>query len=402
MPRAKKDSDPSTSGFLIGGEGASPDPGDRLMQPNELTRSMYRCSGTAQKMFVTAVAAFMRNDLTRRRRWIRLKFREAISALSMPDGSATRLDFKRAVDEVADLSVVLQDDGDAWHRLNLFEEAAIDWETGEMKFKPSEKFATFLEIEHRRGYTVFSVEAVSRLHSFYAMRYFEIAMSYRGFKGRVVDEGGWAERNGVDLRNSWFFSYTPDELRRLFLLDSGRYKQTHNFVIKVVSSPIAELNAKIHGYRFRVQVRRRNNMPHGKILGFVFWVTESEDGACEVGACEGPLPEKRAGPEEPPRPEEASRPEGTPKPRKTPRPSRPQKPLRPTKAAEAAASKPDAPPDPAAFDATLDFMERMRRAHGEEFAGRLAERLAAKKPYELELLLSVEVAFSMYTDGYRP
>lgn len=372
MQKPRKPNETATSGLLVRQGQPRPQAEDSLMQPNELTRSLYRCSGTAQKIFVSAVAAFMKNDLTRRNRWIRVRFRETLSALSMTDGAKTRAEFKRAVDEVADLSVVLLDDGNGWHRLNLFEEAAVDWETGETKFKPTEKFATFLEIEHRRGYTVFCVESVSRLNSFYAMRYFEIAMSYRGFKGRALEDGGWAERNGVDLRSSWYFSYSLDELKKLFMLGDGQYRLTANLVRRVVLRPLDELNAKLPEYRFRVQIVRRNNTARGKVLGFVFWVTEVSPGGGAEGAGGGALPGKAAG--LPPG-------EGLP----------------PEDGAEPGPSQ-----SAVDFDATLDFMERMRRGHGEEFARRLAERMAVRKPYELELLLSVEVAFSMYTDGYRP
>ena len=192
-----------------------------LKQPNELTRSFYRCSGTAQKLFMAAVATFVGEKKSAGDRWLVIKFKETLQSFSIVDGSETRDTFRKAVEEISELSVVLLDDGNSYHKLNLFEEALFDWRKGVIEFKPSEKFAAFLEVEHRRGYTLFNIESVGKLSSFYAMRYFEIAMSYKGFMGHVKSSDGWAESNGVDLGRSWFFSYSISELKKLFMIGDG-------------------------------------------------------------------------------------------------------------------------------------------------------------------------------------
>lgn len=248
-------------------------------QPNQLTQSIYRCSGTAQKLFVVAVNEFMKRGKTRKDRWVSLDLANTIFALNVEDGKATRNSFKKAVDEVGHLSVILQDDDEAYHMLNLFEEVKFDWNWGTLKYKLSEKFATFLEVEHKRGFTIFSVEVVGRLTSFYAMRYYQIAMSYRGFMGGVRDVSEWAKKNEVDLGHSWFFAFSIPQLRALFKIGDKEYPRVSDLKKYVIDNPIAELNAKLPALEFKVQTLRRNNTQKGKIEGFAFWVTDNTDKA---------------------------------------------------------------------------------------------------------------------------
>lgn len=315
-----------------------------LKQPNELTRSFYRCSGTAQKLFMAAVATFVGEKKSVSDRWLVIKFKETLQSFSIVDGSETRDSFRKAVEEISELSVVLLDDGNSYHKLNLFEEAVFDWGKGVIEFKPSEKFADFLEVEHRRGYTLFNIESVGRLGSFYAMRYFEIAMSYKGFMGHVKPSDGWAEEHGVDLERSWYFSYSISELKKLFMIGDGQYRLTQNFVKKVVNAPIDELNKKIREYDFRVQVVRRNSSPRGPITDFIFWVTE-------VSAPDGRSP------------------------------------------FEAELSD---------IDGARAFIDGVRRAVPDVFAQRLAQRLARKKAFEMDILIEMAVAKSIEDDGLLP
>lgn len=315
-----------------------------LKQPNELTRSFYRCSGTAQKLFMAAVATFVGEKKSAGDRWLVIKFKETLQSFSIVDGSETRDTFRKAVEEISELSVVLLDDGNSYHKLNLFEEALFDWRKGVIEFKPSEKFAAFLEVEHRRGYTLFNIESVGKLSSFYAMRYFEIAMSYKGFMGHVKSSDGWAESNGVDLGRSWFFSYSISELKKLFMIGEGQYKLTQNFVKKVINAPIDELNRKIPEYVFRVQVVRKNSSPRSAITDFIFWVTDVSGGGGK-SPFEADLPD---------------------------------------------------------IESARAFIDGVRSAVPEEFDRRLADRLANKKAFEMDILLEMAVAKSIEDDGLLP
>lgn len=245
-----------------------------VRQPNELTRSFYKCSGIAQKLFVVCAEEFMKKNKTRKDRWISLEMSDVIFGLNIEDGKRTRHLFTSAVNEVADLWVILQNDEHGFHRLNLFEEVKYNYDWGTLKFKLTEKFATFLELEHKQGFTIFSSKIIGHLQSFYSMRYYEIAMSFYGFKGKVKTFSDFAKDQKIDARNSWCFYYTVDQLRALFLIKKDEYADVRNFIKKVVKNPIQELNEKVPSLEIKVEIVRKHRTQRGKVEGFVFWVTE--------------------------------------------------------------------------------------------------------------------------------
>ena len=87
---------------------------------------------------------------------------------------------------------------------------------------------------------------MGKLQSFYAIRYYEMALSYRGFIGK---EG--------NTEDEWFFEKTIDELRELFVLQE-KYKVTSMFRINVIDNPVAELNAAKVGFKKIAQKKMQN------------------------------------------------------------------------------------------------------------------------------------------------
>lgn len=241
-----------------------------VRQPNELTRGFYKCSSTAQKLFVVTVAEFLKQNKTKKDREVSLELSDIIYGLNINDGSKTRTLFKESVNEVGDLNIIMQDDEHGYYRINLFEEVKYNWDWGTLKFKLSEKFSEFLEIEHKTGFTIFSLEITGKLQSFYAIRYYEIAMSYYGFKGGCKDISSWAKENGVDKKNSWFFAYSLEQLRTLFRIEEDKYLDSRNFKRKVIQLPIDEINSKISTLSIKVETVYEKK----KIQGFIFWCSE--------------------------------------------------------------------------------------------------------------------------------
>lgn len=248
-----------------------------VKQPNDFSRALYKCSGMAQKMFVVVMTEFMRQQKTRKDRWVAFDLSDALTCLNLVDGSDTRSNLRRANEELSTLVVTIQDDEHIQHFLSLFEEVYTDWDTRTAKFKLTEKFATFLEIEHKRGFTIFSVKLIGKLSSFYAMRYYQIAMSFYGFKGHCRCDSAFLMENKIPLKNSWFFAYSVEELRMLFGMKKKEYEKTQDLIRWVINAPIAELNEKIPSLKFNVEIKRKNNTQKGKIMGFIFWITEKTE-----------------------------------------------------------------------------------------------------------------------------
>jgi hypothetical protein len=86
----------------------------------------------------------------------------------------------------------------------------------------------------KKAYSEISLIALGTLGSRYAIRYFEIAMSYSFLAGK-----------GGNKPDEWWFpenGYTIDDLRQLFMIDEIKYRQPRDFRIKVIDNPINEIN----------------------------------------------------------------------------------------------------------------------------------------------------------------
>lgn len=250
-----------------------------IKQPNELSRGYYRCSTTAHRLFLVTVREYLKNIKAEKQkdRWISLELANVVFGLNISDGQKTRDLFKKSVNEVADLHVIIKDDEHEYHRLNLFEEVKYNWDWGTLKFKLSENFSNFLLEPHKMGFTIFSMEQSNKIQSFYARRYFEIAMSFYGFKGECIQISPWAIENGVEKKNSWFFAYSVEEIRALFRIAPDEYQDVRNLRKKLVELPIQELNEKIPSMSFKVE----KVYDKKKLQGFIFWVSELSENKIE-------------------------------------------------------------------------------------------------------------------------
>ena len=86
-----------------------------------------------------------------------------------------------------------------------------------------------LFFECRERFSLINPHVIGALKSFYAMRYYEIALSYKGYEGN---------------NKNWYFVRTIDELRTMFKVEGYTGKDgTKNFINKVILQPVEELNA---------------------------------------------------------------------------------------------------------------------------------------------------------------
>lgn len=232
---------------------------DSQLWQNNFTRSMYKCSATAQKIFCCIMAEFQKQKRNAKENCVNLELSDMIFGLNISDGKKTRTTVNNAIEELRKLGIVLQDDEHAYHVLNIFEEIKYDFDWGTCKFWLTQKTCYFLENLSKMGFTLIQLDKVGKLQSFYAIRYFQIAMSFYGFKGQVKNRP-----------HTWFFSYSLEQLKALFRIEKDEYTRTSNLVNRVVNEPIAEINEKLPQYHFEVEKVYKGK----KLDGFVFWVTE--------------------------------------------------------------------------------------------------------------------------------
>ena len=259
-----------------------------LVQPNKVTRSLYRCSVTAQKIFCYLVAEFQATKSLRAKlaeegkseRWVSLDFSLDKYRISDFSGTAQYKVLKAAIKEICSLQIMIEDE-QSYTCVNVFEAGTFQKKNAaklnyqKVEFKFSEEFTKLLDTNAKGCYTLCSLDKISSLDSFYSIRYYELAESWRGFEG-LVDESNlqsdWTEANITRPEATWCFGFSLDQLRAMFSLQ-GKYKATKDFVKNVIEKPVEILNETLDNLEFKVEYKR---FGRNQIRGVVFWVVNNE------------------------------------------------------------------------------------------------------------------------------
>jgi len=226
---------------------------DYAIQPNAISQAVYDCGTTARKMIAMAVALLPmlpkgKDDYT-----VSFTMIEYLRALNITDGTRTRELIRSAVKECARNVIRVQDDEEAYGLMPWFEKVYADWKTQTFTLTFNSALAKL--IIELKGKARLDLIDMGKLQSKYAIRFYELAMSYAGFAGK----------NG-NKENCWYFEMEVGELRELFAISDNKYKMTKDFRVYVVDQPIQELNSADVGFKIEVEYIRKGN----KLTGFRF------------------------------------------------------------------------------------------------------------------------------------
>lgn len=206
------------------------------LQPNQISQGLYKCSPMAKKLL-----AYVISDL-KIVKWTNSNFVSYETIFTTSDflktlglkrvGSKTRTLIQQALIELQK-SYIAIDTGDKFE--------TFPWVTHSVFAEPERKIAIELNhhlgqalMEIKKGFTVIQLIELGKLQSFYAMRFYEIAQSWKGKKGK---EG--------NKKNEWFFAYSVEEIRKIFQMKDDEYSgRMNNFTTKVIDNPLEEVNEK--------------------------------------------------------------------------------------------------------------------------------------------------------------
>lgn len=213
---------------------------DIARQPSEFTRAVFKGTALAYKLIIFALykVSTQSSEGDKAEKDMRCVFSasEFFSKLGMTHGSRQGELVERATEELSRSIIVLRNE-DA-RNPNDVSSLKMPWfesvktlNDGSVHMKFNRAIAEFFDF--RVGYTALELLEIGDLQSFYAMRYYGLAKSTMGFSG----ERG----NG---RNSWWFEFTEEELRRFFEIENSKYKDRKDFVKTVIKKPCEEVNEK--------------------------------------------------------------------------------------------------------------------------------------------------------------
>jgi plasmid replication initiation protein len=203
-----------------------------VLQHNAISRSAHGLSATASKLAAMAMS-LLPTDLSSLT--AAFTFQDFCNALGMPTGGETYKIFKAAVQECMQCLIYLETEPDekgkkAWKAFTWFNVSTFDEKTGQATMEFSDKLAGFL-IALKWMYSKKSLKDIGELQSRYAIRLFEIAMSYKSMQGK-----------GGNSSQKWYFERPIPELKKIMGVKEGTHKETRSFRQKAIEAPLKEIN----------------------------------------------------------------------------------------------------------------------------------------------------------------
>jgi plasmid replication initiation protein len=203
-----------------------------VLQQNAISRSAHTLSANARKLTALAMA-LLPSDLSSLTS--SFTYTEYCKALGVEVGGNQYKLFREAVRECLKCVISLETEPDSkgkkkWKEFTWFTVAEFDEATGHAKMTFSSELADFLKAM-KWMYSKINLPDIGKLQSRYAIRIFEIAMSYMSMKGTQ----GNAEQ-------TWYFERDIPELRTILGVPEKAYKETHLFKQYVIEKPVKEIN----------------------------------------------------------------------------------------------------------------------------------------------------------------
>lgn len=229
------------------------------LQTNDISNGIYSCSATARKLIAFCISnayddeielanVFVDEELTEHARIPCMKsvfsFQEFFNRMGMKYNSRKIEWVEKAVDECTQAVIKVKNTPTEWRNYTWFISSYVNTKTQkiEMTFNPLIYKAITEWYFTTKGYSALSLELLGQLSSFYAMRYYEMALSKMGNKGKNGNEQG-----------QWFFEWTIAEIKTLFKIQNVKsYERTECFIQKVVKEPLEELNSKNKDFQIEV------------------------------------------------------------------------------------------------------------------------------------------------------
>lgn len=246
---------------------------DLVLQPNKVSRAAYKCDSTERKLLYFATAKLENSFLTEgdvvvRRYTACFKIGEMLRALGMNNIASNRKRIREAIKTIAKQTITVLETEKKLVVMNWLQKAVYDEDENKVVLTFTDDVGMYLQ-DLKEQFSSLDFKTIGAIKSYYAMRYYEIALSYEGFKGQDGNQP-----------HSWFFDLDLERLRIMFEIKDSAYRgRIDNITEKAVKQPIRELNAV--NPRFRIDIER---LKKGRTLvGYRFICTDiaHSDPACD-------------------------------------------------------------------------------------------------------------------------
>lgn len=240
-----------------------------VIQGNEISRSFYSCSLAARKLiaFTTTLIKYDKTQLDwdeteKIPTWsAQFSISDFIKKFEITDCGENYKIIRNAIEECQKAKITFEKENGGFESFSWFYKVKYDAKTKlvEMTFSPDVGNAIY---KTKLGFTAMNFQVIGQFKSIYTFRYYEIAISFMGNKGR----------NG-NKKGQWFFEYDMDTLRKVLGIDESSYVgRTDNLIKRTVSDPLDELNKINTEFKIEFEKIKHNR----RIVGIHFTCTENE------------------------------------------------------------------------------------------------------------------------------
>ena len=260
-----------------------------VIQPNVISQAIYSVSANARRLIAMAMSllpektekpedyrvSFSVADFTKalgidnnqsgtQKKYILAAVRECLDShieITMPNGNWKGWTW--FVESCLEYEILRGPEGNEKDLVPIDDNPYADscWNNIIMEFNP--KLGAVIK-EFKKAYAKLNLVDLGKLQSRYAIRFYELALSYAGFAGKDGNRPG-----------EWYFEKSLEDIRILFGVDAKKYKVTKDFRVRVIDNPIEEINAANIGLRIEPDYIRRGK----RLMGARFicrWIKKGE------------------------------------------------------------------------------------------------------------------------------
>jgi plasmid replication initiation protein len=219
-----------------------------VIQPNVISQAIYNLNPYARKLIAMAMSLISPKEGNYTVSFKSADFIRSLGLESRKQSGEMKKYIKAAVQECLDSHIEIDKPNGDWAGYTWFTKSELrdstDWGWTDivMTFNPElgEVIQAF-----KKAFAKISLTDLGKLQSRYAIRFYELALSYSGFAGKDDNQPG-----------AWYFEKTIDEIRILFQTGK-KYKQAKEFKRNVIDRPIEEINGADIGIRMEPDYLRR-------------------------------------------------------------------------------------------------------------------------------------------------
>lgn len=234
------------------------------LQPNQISQGLYKCSPMAKKLLAYTISnlKMIKWNLEKEPSYeVYFKPVQFAKALGLQRiGIKQQELIKNALEELQS-SYIAIDAGDTFQTFSWVTHTLYIKKENLINIELNQKLGKAL-LEWQKGFTTIQLIEMGRLQSFYAMRFYEIAQSWVGKKGKDGNKQG-----------EWYFEMSIQKIRDVFQLKDDEYVgRMSNFTTYVISNPIGEVNLKTN-----LNINFQKLKEGKEVLGFRFTCREKTE-----------------------------------------------------------------------------------------------------------------------------